>query len=381
MARTLTVLKPPTPFSTAKSMIRLIQSLTLVSFLGPGNSVSEASSTPLAVNGVLRESVTLPSKFPVKENISSITWLHKGNSVIFIWPKEAKIQVTDPTRKDRLNIIESYSLQLNNLTMADAGHYRAQITTSTSSLYTDYNLQIFRRLRNLQVAHHTKLSENSTCEIQLACSVENPNDNVSFRWEVAGNPFHSEANLSVSWNPNSLSEVTYTCIAENPVSNLSSSVSDKSVCKGVINGKNEYLDIRWIIIVVVLTCIFFIALILIFVQRKKVAGFFQFSTQQTQCPAETVSNLEYASFSSGNTVYVQVTHSNREAEISKLVKNNDSNTIYSEVHHPQERKPIYSRTTAHNNVIHTSPLDLKFQEDRKFSRTSHGISGTVRENQ
>ncbi|KAM9690581.1 SLAM family member 6 isoform 11-T12 [Dama dama] len=341
MARTLTVLKPPTPFSTAKSMIRLIQSLTLVSFLGPGNSVSEASSTPLAVNGVLRESVTLPSKFPVKENISSITWLHKGNSVIFIWPKEAKIQVTDPTRKDRLNIIESYSLQLNNLTMADAGHYRAQITTSTSSLYTDYNLQIFRRLRNLQVAHHTKLSENSTCEIQLACSVENPNDNVSFRWEVAGNPFHSEANLSVSWNPNSLSEVTYTCIAENPVSNLSSSVSDKSVCK----------------------------------------GFFQFSTQQTQCPAETVSNLEYASFSSGNTVYVQVTHSNREAEISKLVKNNDSNTIYSEVHHPQERKPIYSRTTAHNNVIHTSPLDLKFQEDRKFSRTSHGISGTVRENQ
>ncbi|KAM9690578.1 SLAM family member 6 isoform 8-T9 [Dama dama] len=363
MARTLTVLKPPTPFSTAKSMIRLIQSLTLVSFLGPGNSVSEASSTPLAVNGVLRESVTLPSKFPVKENISSITWLHKGNSVIFIWPKEAKIQVTDPTRKDRLNIIESYSLQLNNLTMADAGHYRAQITTSTSSLYTDYNLQIFRRLRNLQVAHHTKLSENSTCEIQLACSVENPNDNVSFRWEVAGNPFHSEANLSVSWNPNSLSEVTYTCIAENPVSNLSSSVSDKSVCKGVINGKNEYLDIRWIIIVVVLTC------------------FFQFSTQQTQCPAETVSNLEYASFSSGNTVYVQVTHSNREAEISKLVKNNDSNTIYSEVHHPQERKPIYSRTTAHNNVIHTSPLDLKFQEDRKFSRTSHGISGTVRENQ
>ena len=42
---------------------------------------------------------------------------------------------------------------------------------------------------------------------------------------------------------------------------------------GVINGKNEYLDIRWIIIVVVLTCIFFIAFILIFVQRKKVAGF------------------------------------------------------------------------------------------------------------
>ena len=95
------------------------------------------------MNGVLKESVTLPSKFPVKENITFITWLHEGSSVIFIWPKEAKIQVTDPKRKDQLNVTESYSLQLNNLTMADVGHYRAQITTSTSSLYTDYNLQIF----------------------------------------------------------------------------------------------------------------------------------------------------------------------------------------------------------------------------------------------
>ncbi|XP_055258384.1 SLAM family member 6 isoform X6 [Moschus berezovskii] len=278
-------------------MTWLFLSLTLVFYVGLGNSVSEASSTPLVVNGVLGESVTLPSKFPVKENISSITWLHNGNSVIFIWPKEAKLQVTAPKRKDQLNVIKSYSLQLNNLTMADVGHYRAQITTSTSSLYTDYNLQIFRRLSNLQVAHHTKRSENNTCEIQLTCSVENPNDNVSFRWQVAGNPFHSEANLSVSWDPKSLSEETYTCIAENPVSNLSFSVSDKSVCK----------------------------------------GFFQFSTQETQCP--------------GNTVYAQVTHSNRETKLSKPVKNDDSTTIYSEVHHPQERKPIYSRTSAHHNVV------------------------------
>ncbi|XP_005203535.1 SLAM family member 6 isoform X2 [Bos indicus] len=351
MARALTILKSPTPFSTAKSMIWLFQALLLVFFCrGPGNSFSEASSTPLVVNGVLRESVTLPSKFPVKENITFITWLHEGSSVIFIWPKEAKIQVTDPKRKDQLNVTESYSLHLNNLSMADVGHYRAQITTSTSSLNTDYNLQIFRRLSNLQVAHHTTWSENNTCEIQLMCSVENPNDNVSFRWQVAGNPYHSEANLSISWDPKSLSEETYTCIAENPVSYLSFSVSDKSVCEGVINGKNEYLDIRWIIIVVVLTCIFFIAFILIFVQRKKVAGFFQLSTQQTQCH-ETVSNLEYASFSSGNTVYAQVTHSNKETKIPKLVKNYDSTTIYSEVNHPQERKPIYTRTAAHHNVV------------------------------
>ena len=73
--------------------------------------------------------------------------------------------------------------------------------------------------------------------------MENPNDNVSFRWQVAGNPYHSETNLSISWDPKGLSEETYTCIAENPVSSLSSSVSDKSVCEGKsVSGLSEDLE-------------------------------------------------------------------------------------------------------------------------------------------
>lgn len=80
------------------------------------------------------------------------------------------------------------------------------------------------RLSNLQAAHHTKRSENNTCEIQLTCSVENPNDNVSFRWQVAGIPYHSETNLSYPGTPRA-SEETYTCIAENPGRFLSSSAS------------------------------------------------------------------------------------------------------------------------------------------------------------
>ncbi|XP_032508506.1 SLAM family member 6 isoform X3 [Phocoena sinus] len=301
MPRTLTALRSPAPFSTAKSMIWLLQSLTLVSCLGPGNTVSQTSSTPLIVNGVLGESVTLILKFPVEEKITSITWLHDGKSAVFIEPNEALNRVTDPKRKNRLNVTESYSLHLSNLTMADSGHYRAQITTLTSLLFTSYDLRIFRRLRNLQVVPHTKWSNNRTCEILLTCSVENPNDNILFRWQVSGNTLQSEANLTISWDPKSFNEETYTCIAENPVSNSSFSVSVQSLCK----------------------------------------SFFQFSTQQTQCPAETVRNLEYASFSPGSTVYAQVTHSKREIEIPKPVKNNDSTTIYSEVQQSQAKAHLF----------------------------------------
>ncbi|XP_023971762.1 SLAM family member 6 [Physeter macrocephalus] len=340
MPRTLTALRSPAPFSTAKSMIWLFPSLTLAFCLGPGNTVSQTSSTPLIVNGVVGESVTLTLKFPVEEKIMSITWLHAGKSIIFIEPNEALNRVTDPKRKNQLKVIESYSLQISNLTMADTGPYSAQITTLTSSLFTSYDLRIFRRLRNLQVVPHTKWSKNRTCEIHLTCSVDNPNDSILFRWQVSGNTLQSDANLTISWDPKSFDEETYTCVAENPVSNSSFSVSVKSLCQSVTNEKNEHLDTMWIVVAVSSICIV-VVIIVLFVWRKKI-GFFQFSTQQTQCPGEqTVSNLEYASFSPGNTVYAQVTHSNREMEIPKPVKNNDTTTIYSEVQQSQEKAHLF----------------------------------------
>lgn len=82
------------------------------------------------------------------------------------------------------------------------------------------------------MANHTWRSENGTCEIHLTCSVENMNDDNLVRWEVAGSISIREANLTLSWDPKNSSEKKYTCIAENPVSQLSFSVSTQSLCKG-----------------------------------------------------------------------------------------------------------------------------------------------------
>ncbi|XP_006752907.1 PREDICTED: SLAM family member 6 isoform X2 [Myotis davidii] len=302
-----------------KSMIWLLQSLSLLSGLGPGNTVSQTQALPLRVDGVLGESVTLPLKFSAKE-IQSITWLHNGASIIFIPKDPAHIQVTDPTRKDRLKVIQSSSLQINNLTMADSGPYRAQITTTTSREMYEYNLSIFRRLRNLQVANHTQLFENGSCEIQLTCSVENPNDNASFRWQVAGNTILEEANLTISWEPKNSSEVTYTCIAKNPVSNLSFSFSVQSLCKGVFNEKSQLSVILLSILVPSLICI----VPLIVWKKKRVAA----ETPRGDSGNEPASPE--------NTVYAQVTHPNTKTEIPIPMKNNDSSTIYSTICQPKQ---------------------------------------------
>ncbi|XP_008582924.1 PREDICTED: SLAM family member 6, partial [Galeopterus variegatus] len=113
------------------------------------NAVSQNSSTPLIVNGVLGESVTLHPKFPAKEMVEAITWLYNGKSIAFIKASGAGsplIQVTDPKRRERMNFTQSYSLQLSNLTMADTGSYDAQITTETSTLLSTYILKIFSSL-------------------------------------------------------------------------------------------------------------------------------------------------------------------------------------------------------------------------------------------
>ncbi|XP_012584358.1 PREDICTED: SLAM family member 6 [Condylura cristata] len=218
--------------------------------------VMSCRSDALKVNGFLGESVTFPLNFSAKLNVNTITWLHNGTSMIFM-PKEAPPSVTDPERKNRINVTESYSLQLNELKMTDSGLYMAQIATDKTQFYC-YTLRIFRRLSNLYITSHTELSTNGSCEVYLTCSVENPDDSVSFGWQESGNTFLKRVNLTVSWNPwNSNEQDSYTCVAENPISNISSSVSLQSLCK------------------------------------------------------ETWRNTDYVSFPQGNTVYTTVIHSNR----------------------------------------------------------------------
>uniref|UniRef100_A0A2K6SF27 SLAM family member 6 n=1 Tax=Saimiri boliviensis boliviensis TaxID=39432 RepID=A0A2K6SF27_SAIBB len=153
------------------------------------------------------------------------------------------------------------------------------------------------KLKNIQVTNYSQLSQNRICEIHLTCSVEDPNDNISFKWEALGKTLLREPNLTISWDPRNSSEQDYTCIAENAVSNLSFSVS-----------------------------------------------------AQKLCGAESAGNTDNASVSPGNnTVYASVTHSAREMETSTPIANDL--TIYSTINHSKESKPTSSRATALDNVM------------------------------
>ncbi|XP_053464060.1 SLAM family member 6 isoform X2 [Nycticebus coucang] len=336
-------------------MFWLFQSLPLVFCLGPGSVVSRDNSTPSIVNAVLGESVTLPLKFLTGENATSITWLYNGISIAFISLSEAQSSnpwVTNPKLRTRLTFPGCCSLQLSNLTMEDTGSYRAQITTETSTKFSDYALRIFEKLRNIQVTSHIPLIKNKTCEIHLTCSVENPSDTVLFRWQTSENIHQSKPNFTIFWNPQNSSEDNYTCVAENAVSNLSFSVSAQALCKGI--KKNLYLHSMWIAGATILLLLAFILIcaVLLHCTVWKRIDSRHFSPQQAQGPALSLRNTENASVPpESSTVYASVTHPTTEMESPTPMKNNDPVTIYSTINPSRETKPTSPRATALDHVV------------------------------
>lgn len=262
----MAVSRAPAPDSARQRMVWLFP---LVFCLGSGSEVSRSSPDLRLVNGILGESAVLPLELPAGKMASVIVWGYEGEAshttaILIIHLNESEkpqIIKADRKREKRLDITQSYSLQLSNLTMADAGSYAAQITTEDSEpIIFKYTLSVFERLSSLEVANHTLLLDNGTCEMHLACLVKNPNRTISVEWQAAGNNISlGEPNVTISWDPRNSSDQTYICRAENAVSNLSVSVSTQSLCKGILT--NIHWNTVWLVITILLSMI----LILIFV--------------------------------------------------------------------------------------------------------------------
>ncbi|XP_003500303.2 SLAM family member 6 [Cricetulus griseus] len=335
----MVVSRTPAPDSAGQMMVWLFP---LVFCLGSGNEVPQSSQSPRVVNGVLGESATLLLELPAGKEASLIIWHHKGEAsqdttILIVQLNKSKtprIIESDPKRGERLSIIQSYSLQVNNLTMADAGLYRAQITTKDPTPdFSIYKLRVFERLSNLEITNHTRLFENGTCEIHLTCIAENPNQTVSVGWRTSGSISLGEPNLTVSWDPKNSNDQSYTCQAENAVSNLSVSVSAQSLCKGVLPEKNLQWHQTFIIIGTLLAIV--VVCLVICLWKKRTGSLFLAS----QHP-DSSQNTDTPGSPGSNTVYAQVTHPVQEMEIPKSIKN-DSMTIYSIVNH--SREPIAPR--------------------------------------
>ncbi|XP_064136079.1 SLAM family member 6 [Loxodonta africana] len=195
------------------------------------------------------------------------------------------------------------SLRCTSLLLKGERHFSQGAELSHLSLIWDFSVYT-GQTRNLKITNSTVLFGNKTCEINLTCSVENPNDSVSFTWQPLG---RMGPDLTISWDPEISNEQNYSCIAKNPVNNLSSTLkkkkkffffkSAKSLCKG--NSLHQ-ASLRALTRYLLFLC----------------------SASPVSCPvltAETTGNIEYNLVPPGNTVYAQVSHPNKVSSFSFIL--------------------------------------------------------------
>ncbi|XP_066895621.1 T-lymphocyte surface antigen Ly-9 isoform X5 [Kogia breviceps] len=163
----------------------------------------------------------------VDTEIEHIVW--SGPQVaLALADARGKIIFIDKSYQGRINVTQNNSLSINKLTLKDAGSYKAQINQKNSEVTTSekFTLSIYEQLQEPRVTMKSvNMSENTSCNITLVCSVKGAGEDVQYYW-TSRDPHASESwrgpSLTISWLPCD-PDLPYICRAKNPVSQSSSS--------------------------------------------------------------------------------------------------------------------------------------------------------------
>lgn len=111
--------------------------------ISAGLRASGKDSAPTVVSGILGGSVTLPLNISVDTAIEHVIWIGPKKALAFARPKE-HVTFMAKSYRGRLNIARgSYSLSISNLTLNDAGSYKAQINQRNFEVTTEEEFTLF----------------------------------------------------------------------------------------------------------------------------------------------------------------------------------------------------------------------------------------------
>ncbi|XP_058863226.1 T-lymphocyte surface antigen Ly-9-like isoform X1 [Acipenser ruthenus] len=238
----------------------MISSGKIVFFLGISyvyaSSLSAAQLTAQQVKGIVGEPFTFPVVIPNLLPDTEINWRYGTEDTD--WPI-ARIQnrkivaVVDERFKARLQLDNvTNSLRINNVQTADSGFYQVEI-------YKEIYLKKIFVLSLYNVAPVPRVkkgSERGESDCVLLCSVENWN-NTSLSWQRNGTALtqptsrHStQLDLSHHQIRGVNATYRYTCVASNPVSNQTITVTPSDYCPLKERGGHTELILRVLVFIV-----------------------------------------------------------------------------------------------------------------------------------
>uniref|UniRef100_A0A8C9JYL3 Lymphocyte antigen 9 n=1 Tax=Panthera tigris altaica TaxID=74533 RepID=A0A8C9JYL3_PANTA len=195
-------------------------------FLLVGLEASGKDSPPTVVPGILGGSVTFSLNISVDTEIEHVTW-NGPQKALALAVTETQVIIMDKSYQNRLNISWNYSLSISNLTLEDAGSYKAQINRKNSEVTADeeFILRVYEQVQVPRVVvKSVNMSDSASCNITLICSVERAGTSVLYSWtpkNTHASESHGASTITIYWMPCD-PDLPYTCTARNPVSQSTS---------------------------------------------------------------------------------------------------------------------------------------------------------------
>uniref|UniRef100_K7F871 Ig-like domain-containing protein n=1 Tax=Pelodiscus sinensis TaxID=13735 RepID=K7F871_PELSI len=210
-------------------------------FIGLGGrhaGSSRAEAGAMELSGILGGSVTFPTGVPAEQFKTAAWTVNTANSIATVGAgNPPALIVSHSSYEGRLTVsAQNYSLQISGLRAEDTGTYSAQITMATGTVHRqNFTLRVYKRLAESDITVTPVLGSvntvNGTCSITLNCTVQGAGEDVNCTWN------QTEASTVISTGPSihishRLGDegASVTCMARNPVSSSSKSISLKEVC-------------------------------------------------------------------------------------------------------------------------------------------------------
>ncbi|PNI19779.1 SLAMF7 isoform 10, partial [Pan troglodytes] len=197
---------------------------------------SAASGPVRELVGSVGGAVTFPLKSKVKQ-VDSIVWTFNTTPLVTIQPEGGTIIVTQNRNKERVDFPDGgYSLKLSKLKKNDSGIYYVGIYSSSLQQPSTqkYVLHVYEHLSKPKVTMGLQSNKNGTCVTNLTCCMEHGEEDVIYTWKALGqaaNESHNGSILPISWRWGE-SDMTFICVARNPVSsNFSSPILARKLCE------------------------------------------------------------------------------------------------------------------------------------------------------
>ncbi|XP_012932920.1 SLAM family member 7 [Heterocephalus glaber] len=328
--------------------------LMLISLLSQ-LTVSATSEAWKELVGAVGGSVIFSLNFTVKQ-VDSIAWLFNETTLVTVQPATGDEQPTfiaaHKRNKPRVHFQDGgYSLTFSQLKKTDSGIYSVIIHSSDSqSLFpVKYRLNVYEHLSKPKVTMGLQSNKNGTCITNLTCSMEEGGEDVTYSWKAldqAANESHDGSILPISWTLGG-NDVTFICMARNPISsNSSSPIFARKLCGGAAGNSGFPLILLCFLLVSILVPVAF--LLIKWTKRGKE-------------PVESKSGMDvhqeiahFCPYSAENTEYdtIPYIHKNNPAE-------DPANSLYSIVQIPKKvenshsppRMPDTPRLSSYENII------------------------------